>query len=93
MRTYEFTVIFKPNDEEVAKGKETIANEFKEAGVQVTKEDNIGIKFLAYPIKKSEKGHYVYYELEANPETISTLDRHFKLMTPILKFLFVKKDN
>ena len=92
MRTYEFTVIFKPNDDEVAKGKEAIAGEFKDAGVQVTKEENMGVRFLAYPIKKSDKGHYVYYELEADPETISTLDRHFKLMSPILKFLFVKKE-
>ncbi len=93
MRTYEFTVIFKPNDEEVAKGKELVEKGLKDAGIQITKEDNIGIKFLAYPIKKSEKGHYVYYELEADPETISTLDRNFKLMNPVLKFLFVKKEN
>lgn len=92
MRTYEFTVIFKPNDEDVTKGKELINTGFKDHAVAVTKEESLGVRFLAYPIKKSEKGHYYYYELEAEPNEIAALDRSFKLMAPVLKFLFVKKD-
>jgi small subunit ribosomal protein S6 len=92
MRTYEFTVIFKPNDDETAQGKEVVKNEFEANGVQIVKEDDLGIKFLAYPIKKTDKGHYMYFELEAEPETITVLDRAFKLSTPVLKFLFVKKE-
>ncbi len=92
MRTYEFTVILKPNDEETVKGREVITHAFEEHGVQITKEEDLGIKFLAYPIKKTDKGHYVYFELEAEPDTIAVLDRTFKLSTLVLKYLFVKKE-
>lgn len=93
MRQYEFTVILKPNDEDTSKGKEVVTTEFKDHGVQITKEEDLGIKFLAYPIKKTNKGHYLYFELEADPENIHVFERTFRLSTPILKFLFVKKEN
>ncbi len=92
MRKYEFTVIFKTTDDNVVKGKELIANGFKENDVKVVKEDDLGVKFLAYPIKKSDKGHYVYYELEADPAKIVRMEKSFILMAPVLKFLFVNKE-
>lgn len=92
MRNYEFTVIFRANDDNVSKGKELVKAEFEKAGVAVTKEEDHGVRILAYTIKKEDKGHYLYFELKAEPETITKLEKDLNLMSPVLKFLFVRKD-
>jgi small subunit ribosomal protein S6 len=92
MRNYELTVIFDIADDNVTAGRELVAGELKNIGASIAKEDDLGVKFLAYPIKKNEKGHYCYYELQADPAKIVGLERSFKLADPILKFLFVNKE-
>ena len=91
MRNYEFTVIFDANDEMTEKGKQFVADQFAAAGVQVTKQEDMGVRNLAYEIKKQDKGHYVYFEIEANPESINKMGAEFLLQGFILKFLFVAK--
>lgn len=92
MRNYEFTVIFDSNEEVTAKGLELILSEFSAAKVEITKQDDMGVRNLAYLIKKQDKGHYFYFELKADPATINGFNNSFKLMSPVLKFLFVNKE-
>jgi len=92
MRNYEFTVIFDSNEEQTAKGMEVIAAEFAAANVGIVKQDDMGVKNLAYPIKKQDKGHYFFFDLKADPLTINKFNASFKLMTPVLKFLFVNNE-
>ncbi|MDX9809234.1 MAG: 30S ribosomal protein S6 [Sphaerochaetaceae bacterium] len=92
MRNYEFTVIFDSNEEMTAKGLELILSEFSAAKVEITKQDDMGVRNLAYLIKKQDKGHYFYFELKADPATINGFNNSFKLMSPVLKFLFVNKE-
>jgi small subunit ribosomal protein S6 len=89
MRNYEFTVIFDSNEEMTAKGLDLITAEFNTAQVEITKQDDMGVRNLAYSIKKQDKGHYYYFELKADPSTINGFNNSFKLMQPVLKFLFV----
>ena len=89
MRKYECTVIFDPNEEMTEKGKDFVANQFASENVNVTKQDDLGVKNLAYEIKKHDKGHYVYYVLEADPQIINKISAEFLLQGQILKFLFV----
>ena len=49
----------------------------------------MGVRNLAYLIKKADKGHYVYFELQADTASIVEMSREFQLSTSILKFLFV----
>lgn len=92
MRNYEFTVIFDSNEDQTAKGLELVLAEFTTAQVEITKQEDMGVKNLAYPIKKQDKGHYYFFELKADPSVINGFNNTFKLMTPLLKFLFVNKD-
>lgn len=92
MREYEFTVIFDSNDEESAKGLDLVLAEFTAAKVEISKQEDMGIRNLAYPIRKHDKGHYYYFELKADPAVINTFNNSFKLMIPVLKFLFVNKE-
>ena len=47
---------------------------------------------LAYQINKQDKGHYVYFELSADPASIARLSHAFQLSTLVLKFLFVNPE-
>jgi small subunit ribosomal protein S6 len=93
MRTYEFTVILRSDEEAAAKGKELVKQELVNANAAVLKEEDLGIRVLAYPIKKEEKGRYLYMEIEADPSVISVIEKNCLLMNPVLKFLFVRKES
>jgi small subunit ribosomal protein S6 len=92
MRNYELTVIFDIADDNVTAGRDLIAQELKKNSVTIAKDTDLGVKFLAYPIKKNDKGHYFFYELQAEPDVIVKMERSFKLMDQVLKFLFVNKE-
>lgn len=91
MRNYEFTVIFDANEELTEKGMEFVSNALAAAGAQITKQEDMGVKNLAYIIKKQDKGHYYYFELQAEPQSINKMSADFLLEGPILKHLFVVK--
>ena len=93
MRNYEFTVIFDANEDQTAKGLETVVADFTAAQVEITKQEDMGVRNLAYPIRKQDKGHYYYFELKADPSIINGFNNSFKLMVPVLKFLFVNKND
>lgn len=93
MRTYEFTVIFRADEDLTTKGKELVMSQLNAANAVVKKEDDLGVRVLAYPIRKEEKGRYFYFELEADPAVIAGIERECRLMNPVLKFLFVKKES
>ncbi len=92
MRNYEFTIIFDANEDKTKSGLELVTSLFEKAGVEITKQDDMGVKYLAYDIKKQEKGHYVYFEMKADPSTIIGFEKEFLLNTSILKFLFVNTE-
>ncbi|HHU88309.1 MAG: 30S ribosomal protein S6 [Sphaerochaetaceae bacterium] len=91
MRKYEFTIIFNPDEDATEQGLTRVLAELEAAKVEITKQDDMGVKTLAYPIHKHETGHYFYFELNADPATINTFNNSFRLMHPVLKFLFVLK--
>ncbi|MBO8435557.1 MAG: 30S ribosomal protein S6 [Spirochaetes bacterium] len=92
MQNYEFTVIFDADEEKTKTGLELVKNTFQRFNVEITKEEDLGVRTLAYVIRKQEKGHYVYFELKADTATIANMSRIFQLSTLVLKFLFVNPE-
>lgn len=92
MRNYEFTIIFDSSEEKSQAGLEFVTGLFASAGVEITKQDDMGVKYLAYDIKKQEKGRYVYFEMKADPAAILGFEKEFLLNANILKFLFVNTE-
>ena len=92
MRDYEVTVIFRTDEDYYQKGMEFVKEEFKNAKAEVLKEDDMGVRDLAYPIKKQPKGHYSYFEIKVDTDRIQDFDKTFNLSAPVLKYLFVKKE-
>ncbi len=93
MRNYEFTVIFDADEEKFKQGLEDVTAMLATAKAEITKQDDMGVRMLAYVIKKQDKGHYVYFEMQADPAQIQGLERKLVLHNSVLKFLFVNKSN
>jgi small subunit ribosomal protein S6 len=93
MRTYELTIIVGTEEDEATLGKQQVDEQLKKAQVKVKKEEDKGIRNFAYTVKKRDKGHYYYYELEAEPENILALEEELRLLNPLLKHLLVKQED
>ncbi len=91
MNNYEATFIFFTEDERFKKGLEAVKAELSKINAVIKKEDDLGIRELAYIIKKEARAHYIYFELEANPAALEATYKNFNLNVDILKYLFIKK--
>jgi small subunit ribosomal protein S6 len=69
--------------------KENIAN----SGGEIRELENWGRKRLAYMVKKSKIGYYVFFRYEAPPTIVSKLERFFTLDENILRFLTIHLDS
>ena len=73
-----------------------ITSEFKKLladnKAKLLKEENWGLRTLAYKIKKNKKGHYVLLETEAKADAIAEFERKLGLNENILRFMTIKLD-
>lgn len=90
MGNYQLTVLIKNDLDEKAR-KALLDSITKDFG-KTTKEDLWGSRSLVYPIKHQEKAFYAYYEFEAEPKVIPSLDKNIKLKEDIIRYLIVRKD-
>ena len=66
-------------------------NDFiKTKGGKIKKEEYWGFKNLAYQIKKSRKGHYIFFILDTTEKTVLELKTQIKLTQDIIMHMFVK---
>ncbi len=89
---YEFTIIFDANEDKTKEGLALVESSFAKYGVEVTKKEDMGVKSLAYLINKQEKGHYFYFEINAEGSSIKEMSRAFELSYNVLKYLFINPE-
>jgi small subunit ribosomal protein S6 len=92
MRSYEAVVLYRHEEENWLRGKEAVQKEFARVNAEIESEEDMRVRDLAYPVKKETRGHYTLYNLKIDPQQVAELDRTFKLMDEVLKFLFVNKE-
>ena len=93
IQNYEFTCIFLADEEKMKEGLDLVQEAFAKSNVKITKQDDLGVKTLAYEINKQDKGHCVYFELECDTQVIKELSRAFQLSSLVLKFLFINVEH
>ena len=76
-------------DSVISRVKETISNN----GGEIRDIENWGRKRLAYMVKKSKIGYYVFFRFNAPSGIVSKLERTYVLDEHILRFLTIKLDN
>lgn len=91
MNQYQLTVLVRNDLEE--KTRQELLDGVKKSFGKLQKEDLWGSRSLAYPIKHQDKAFYVHYAFEAEPKTITTLDKNLKLNEDILRYLLIKKNH
>lgn len=65
------------------------SNTLKELGASVEKVEYCGLRELAYPINKSNKGHYVIMNITAGAAALKELERQMGLREEVVRFLTV----
>ncbi|PZD96611.1 30S ribosomal protein S6 [Paenibacillus sambharensis] len=91
MRKYEVMYIIRPEVEQEA--VQALVEKFNgiiSNGGEVTKQDVMGKRRLAYEINKIRDGIYVLVHFNAPSEVIVELDRVMKITDEVIRFLIVK---
>ncbi|MCI8412034.1 MAG: 30S ribosomal protein S6, partial [Clostridia bacterium] len=55
--------------------------------------ENMGKKKLAYEIKKFSEATYMLFNFEAKPDSITELERVYRITDDIIKFIVVRKED
>lgn len=95
MRHYENLVIVKPTltEEEIKSQLAAIDEVITSNGGEIVARDEMGMRKLAYPINKNERGYFyvVYYTME--PVNIAEVERRFRINEELLRFVTMKYDS
>ena len=93
MNKYESVVIVDPKvDEAGLKALEEKVTKMIDKNGKVESVENMGLKTLAYEIKKNKEATYLLFNFEAKPDHIVELERNFRITDEIIKFIVVKKE-
>jgi small subunit ribosomal protein S6 len=94
MRKYENLVIVKPTftAEEIQANITAIEEVITSNGGEIAARNAMGMRKLAYPIEKNERGYYhvVYYTIA--PSAIAEIERRFRINENLLRFVTIKYD-
>lgn len=93
MKEYELTVLIHPDLEADLETPLTKVRDIvKNAGGEVTSEDNWGKKRLAYRINKEEFAVYVYFDLKLPAEAPLKISNTLNITDEVLRYLLVSVD-
>ena len=94
MNKYEAVMILEPNTEEtrIEEILEVIKDKILADEGKVTNVEKLGLKKLAYEIKKNQKGYYIVIQFESEQSTTAEIERIFRITEEVMKFIVVKRD-
>lgn len=93
MNKYESMIIVNPNvDEEGLKKIEDKFTKLINKNGKVESVENRGKKRLAYEVKKQKEGTYILFTFEAETDSITELERVYRITDDIIKFMTIKKE-
>lgn len=94
MNKYEMMFIVKSQGEEKdVKGVVTAVEKvLKDNNAKISESKDLGLKKLAYPIKKEINGYYELINFEVAKEAIAEIKRKISINESVLRHLIVKKE-
>jgi len=95
MRRYETIIIVRPNvaEDEIEAVVSKTGSIIEGDGGTIIRIDKWGLRKLAYLIKKESQGYYIYVDYAGIPDSVSEIERIFRIDDRILKYLTVKLDD
>jgi len=93
-RLYEVMFIVRPDvaDEEVDKLIENFSATVKNGGGVVKSAEKMGLRKLAYVVRKFADGNYILLTIEAGGPVVLELERRLRVTEPVIKFITVRMD-
>jgi small subunit ribosomal protein S6 len=94
MRKYEIMFIVDPNvpEDAVDQISSQVEGVITDGGGEVEQIEKMGRRKLAYEIDKKREGFYVLLTVGANGDIIKEVERRFRVMDQILRYLTVRID-
>lgn len=94
-KAYELMIILKPMlPEDIRSGIEKrLKGIIEKNSGKVLLSDVWGKKHLAYHINKHEEGYYIVYDIEMPADKLGEIEAEIKLISDILRYIIVRKDN
>jgi small subunit ribosomal protein S6 len=92
MRKYELMTIFPIEEEALKAALDSTKAILGEFGAEIESEAPFGDRELCYEVKKHTRGRFILLIITVNPAKLVEIDRRFKLVTGLLKYLFVRVD-
>ncbi len=92
MNNYETLYVLKPTltDEETAANIAKIEEILVKQDAQILATNKMGMRRLAYPVQKHERGFYTVIYFKAKGSVIAELERNLKFNEDVIKYLTVK---
>jgi small subunit ribosomal protein S6 len=92
MTCYETLFVVKPTltEEEIAAQVAKVKEVLAKVDAELLAADDMGMRRLAYPVEKNERGYYTVLYYKAPGEAIAEIERNLKINEEIIKFLTVK---
>ena len=92
-RSYSGLFIIAPEREDaIDEVKSGIGTVISENSGSVVKENMVGKKRLAYPIKKKSEGIYYEVSFTAFPESVEKMQRQFRINTDLMRTLIDREE-
>jgi small subunit ribosomal protein S6 len=93
MKEYELTVLIHPDLEaDIETPLKKVRDIIKNAGGEITLEDNWGKKKLAYKINKEDFAVYVYMDVKLPSDAPLKISNTFNITDEVLRYLLVTVD-
>ena len=95
MNCYETLFVVKPTltEEEIAAQITKVKDVLAKEGAELVGTDDMGMRKLAYPVQKNDRGYYTVLFYKAEGTVINELERNLKINEDVIKFLTVKYSN
>lgn len=93
-REYETVTIMRPetNKAGVLEFVDKVNGILGTKGSRLQKFDNWGLRTLAYPIKRNQKGVYLYFRFLGGSDVVQELERNLRITENCLRYLSVRVD-
>jgi len=94
MRRYEIMFIVDPSlpEEEIDQLNSEVEIQIKEAGGEIESIEKMGRRKLAYEVKRRTDGFYVLFTVAADGDILKEVERRFRVMDQVLRYLTVRID-
>ena len=94
MQNYEIALIINPDlSKDIDKFFISFERLLSDNSFSISRLDDIGRRKLAYSIDDHNKGHYLFYYVEGNPENVTEIESKIKFNDMIIRHLLMKINN